>query len=66
MARTVTFTFRINDYERKILAKLANRLERSQSDSIRFLLRAAANEWQPHKKSELPSGSPEKEERGGI
>jgi len=42
MSRVDTFTFRINDEERRLLAGLATRLERSQSDVIRWLLRAAA------------------------
>ncbi len=44
MSRIGTFTFRINADERRILAALADRLQRSQSDAIRLLIRTAAEE----------------------
>jgi len=42
MSRVDTFTFRVNEEERRLLAWLAGRLERSQSDVMRWLLRGAA------------------------
>lgn len=44
MARIDTFTLRVNSDERRILANLAQRLERSQSDAVRLLIREAARE----------------------
>lgn len=41
MRKVDTFTFRINLDERQMLADLAARLERSQSDALRFLVRGA-------------------------
>lgn len=38
------FLFRLNSEERCILAALARRLERSQSDTVRWLIRNAAAE----------------------
>ncbi len=40
--REDTFTLRVSANERRILAALAQRLERSQSDAVRFLLRQEA------------------------
>lgn len=39
MARGDTFTFRVNEDERLLIEKLANVLERSQSDVMRLLIR---------------------------
>jgi len=47
MARYKRFTFLCDPDERRILAALAKRLERSQSDSVRWLIRNAAAELQP-------------------
>lgn len=44
MARYDTFTFRINKQERQMLERVAKRLERSQSDALRLLVRGAAAE----------------------
>jgi hypothetical protein len=44
MSRVNAFTFRINAEERRLLAALANRLQRSQSDTVRLLIREAAKE----------------------
>lgn len=41
MGRTKTFTLRMNADERQMLESLARRLERSQSDVVRWLLREA-------------------------
>lgn len=44
MSRIDTFTFRVNANERRILAALAEYLNRSQSDALRVLIREAARE----------------------
>jgi len=44
MSRIDTFTFRVNADERRILAALADYLNRSQSDALRLLIREAARE----------------------
>ncbi len=44
MARPDTFTFRINQAERGLLERLAQRLQRSQSDALRWLIREAVRE----------------------
>jgi hypothetical protein len=44
MSRIDTFTFRVNTNERRMLKALAERLQRSQSDAVRLLIREAARE----------------------
>lgn len=44
MARTIPFTFLTDADERNLIARLAKRLERSQSDAVRFLVLSAARE----------------------
>ncbi len=44
MPRRDTFTFRVNADERQLIAALADRLQRSQSDAVRLLIREAAHE----------------------
>lgn len=44
MARIRRFTLLCDDNERRLISVLAKRLQRSQSDAIRFLLREKANE----------------------
>ena len=44
MARIDTFTLRVNPDERRMIDALARRLERTQSDAIRVVLRRAAVE----------------------
>jgi uncharacterized protein (DUF1778 family) len=44
MPRRDTFTFRVNVDERQLIAALADRLQRSQSDAVRWLIREAAHE----------------------
>ena len=44
MARRNTFTFRVDQDERKMLAALAWKRQRSQSDVIRLLIREAAKD----------------------
>jgi hypothetical protein len=38
MQRLSTFSFRVNDTERNLIALLAKCLKRSQSDAIRFII----------------------------
>lgn len=47
MARHESFTFRINKQEREMLEKLAKRLQRSQSDAVRLLVREAVQQLEP-------------------
>lgn len=42
MARKTHFTFRINEKEQLMIARLSERLQRSQSDAIRLVIREAA------------------------
>ena len=44
MPRIDTFTFRVNDHERQLLERLATKLERTQSDVVRWLVRSAAEQ----------------------
>jgi|GEM_PF-2587628 3-methyladenine DNA glycosylase AlkC len=44
MSRIGTFTFRVNAEERRLLTALADYLQRSQSDALRWLIRQAARE----------------------
>ena len=43
MRRDDTFTFRVSEAERQALAKLSERLERTQSDTLRLLIRRAGH-----------------------
>ena len=49
-ARIDTFAMRINSEERRMIQALAERLQRSQSDTVRLLIREAV-------RSLLPSGN---------
>jgi hypothetical protein len=42
--RTVRFTFVVDEGEKEALARLAKQLQRSQSDTLRWLLRKAMDE----------------------
>ena len=44
MSRADTFSFRLSDEDRRRLERIARRLERSQSDAIRWLIRHADRE----------------------
>lgn len=44
MSRIERFTFLCNDQERQAIAELANRLRRSQSDAVRFVVVEAARQ----------------------
>lgn len=39
--RANTFTFKVGKDERRMIATLADRLDRSQSDAVRFVIREA-------------------------
>ena len=45
MKRVSTFTFRVNNEERRLISALAEILQRSQSDAVRWIVRQAANEF---------------------
>jgi hypothetical protein len=61
MRRDDTFTLRVNENERHMIAALSDKLERSQSDVLRLLVREAARErgvWppkQPERKATQPA-----------
>jgi hypothetical protein len=44
MNRLDTFKLRVNETERKLITVVAQRLERNESDTVRFLLREKARE----------------------
>jgi hypothetical protein len=44
MSRLDTFTFRVNKDERRLIARLAKQLQRSQSDAVRFVVISAVKE----------------------
>ena len=44
MARQDFFTLRVNQAERRMLENLAERLQRTQSDAVRLLIREAAQQ----------------------
>jgi len=44
MRRNDNFGFRVNEIERAMIAGLAKRLQRSESDVVRLLIREAARE----------------------
>jgi|WetSurSiteA1Bulk_404760.scaffolds.fasta_scaffold92779_2 hypothetical protein len=44
MNRWDSFTFRVSQDERQLIAALAEKLQRTQSDAVRFVLREAAHE----------------------
>ena len=46
MPRWDTFTFRVSKDDRKLIENLAEKLQRSQSDAIRFVIRQAVYQTQ--------------------
>lgn len=62
MARFDVLAIRIDETERRLLAELAQRLERSQSDTVRVLIRAAAREA----RSQDTAPDAEREQREGV
>lgn len=54
MARDDAFAFRVSDEERRMIEKIAENLQRTQSDAVRLLIRGAAREL------EAKSGQPSK------
>lgn len=44
MARFGRFTLRVNKLEQQMIALLSQRLQRSQSDAVRLIIRVAATE----------------------
>lgn len=62
MARYDTFTFRVNKEERQMLETLASRLQRSQSDAVRLLVREAVAQLEPERGQPVPTGQGERHE----
>ena len=46
--RTIRFTFLCSNTERQLIAELAEALQRSQSDALRWIIRAAVSEIQAY------------------
>ena len=44
MAKSLTFKLRLNQHERKLIKAVADQLGRSQGDTVRFLVKKAAND----------------------
>jgi hypothetical protein len=55
MAKTYSFTLRFSPEERRMVTLLAERLERSESDTLRLLVRVA---YQRMSASPPPAGAP--------
>ena len=55
MRRYLTFTFRVNPDELKMIASLSIYHDRSQSDVIRMLIRQAISEISSASKANLPN-----------
>lgn len=56
MARFHRFTFVCDDDERALLEQIATRLQRSQSDAMRWLVRNAASELALNRPASRPVG----------
>ena len=59
MNRWDTFTFRVNQDERRLIAFLAEKLQRSQSDAVRFVVINAARELAAQEASRIEDIHPE-------
>ena len=44
--RRIRFTLLVNEQERKTITELAKRMQRTQSDAVRFLIRQASQSQQ--------------------
>lgn len=60
--RVETFAFRVNQNERRAIADLATRLQRSQSDAVRFVVIEAAKQLTKAEPA-LPVEDPKPEQR---
>ena len=63
MNRVEIFSFRVSDDERRAIAELANHLQRSQSDAVRFVVVKAARELSGQ---QMLQSSTEKESQRGA
>lgn len=63
MTRPDTFTFRINQAERGLLERLAQRLQRSQSDALRWLIREAVRGMDALMEDEMGDNRPTEVQR---
>ncbi len=59
MARLERFSFLCNKDERRIIAELADRLQRSQSDTVRYIVVNAARELIAQATPNPPAPAPE-------
>ena len=51
MPRRTLFAFRVNQDERNLIASLADKLQRSQSDAVRFVVVNAIRELESHEQA---------------
>ncbi len=69
LKRAIHFSFRTDGEERQMIARIAERLERSEGDSVRLLVRAAAREMgvapQPPERIQADSDGSSRERMGG-
>ena len=56
--RPLIFGFRVNSEERRMIEKLAEKLERPQGDAVRYLVRKAARELLPQTTPTNTGGEP--------
>lgn len=61
MQRVTQFAFRVNDNERRAIADLAAKLQRSQSDAVRFVVSEAVKQLiqaaeDPKQSGPMPKG----------
>ena len=59
MTRCDIFTFRISQDERRLISALAERLQRTQSDAVRFVVVNAARELAAQEASRIEDIHPE-------
>ena len=59
MTRCDIFTFRISQDERRLISALAERLQRTQSDAVRFVVINAARELAAQEASRIEDIHPE-------
>jgi hypothetical protein len=66
MRRNEMFGFRVSNEERQLIAALANCLQRSQSDAVRFVVINAARELEKDQSSNLQKKDQGKTTLAGI
>jgi len=59
MKRSNIFTLRVNHDEKQLISTLANRLQRSQSDALRFVIREVVKELEAINKLNIQNSNQE-------